>query len=70
MSKRNSTGSSNTLLNYFTKTPPANKKLKNGGDTESTPKLDSSLKGEKEPKIESKYTYRFYLSLRFFVEAQ
>ncbi|KOB76915.1 putative DNA mismatch repair protein muts [Operophtera brumata] len=53
MSKRNSTGSSNTLFNYFTKTPPANKKLKNGGHAENSPKLDSStIKGEKELKTE------------------
>ncbi|CAH0760592.1 unnamed protein product [Diatraea saccharalis] len=53
MSKRNSVGASNTLFNYFTKTPPSNKKLKSNLDTDSNHQLDSSLL-EKEKKIENK----------------
>ncbi|XP_063381662.1 probable DNA mismatch repair protein Msh6 [Cydia fagiglandana] len=53
MSKRNSVGPSNTLFNYFTKTPPANKKPKPAENGDKTPDLDS-LKKEIEVKIESK----------------
>lgn len=65
MSKRNSTGASNTLFNYFSKTPPANKKLKNGGDAENSPKMNSSS-SQKESKIESKYavSLRYQMNLK------
>ncbi|XP_026761420.2 probable DNA mismatch repair protein Msh6 isoform X2 [Galleria mellonella] len=47
MSKRNSVGSANTLFNYFSKTPPANKKIKPGVETESSPKVDTIVKDTK-----------------------
>lgn len=53
MSKRNSTGASNTLFNYFTKTPPANKKLKNGNDAKNSPKVDSPMSVVKELNVET-----------------
>ncbi|XP_050676138.1 probable DNA mismatch repair protein Msh6 [Leptidea sinapis] len=49
MSKRNSLPSSNTLFNYFSKTPPSNKKAKANNDEESS--LQSSVS---ENKFESK----------------
>lgn len=55
MSKRNSSTPSNTLFNYFTKTPPANKKTKSL-DSDGSPALDTSKNIENEPKAESKYT--------------
>lgn len=54
MSKRNSVGGNNTLFNYFTKTPPANKKIKANEDAGGSPKLNSSLNGEKDNRNESK----------------
>ncbi|CAH2095409.1 unnamed protein product [Euphydryas editha] len=42
MSKRNSSAASNTLFNYFTKTPPSNKKPKPNND-DSNHKLNNSL---------------------------
>ncbi|XP_004931420.2 probable DNA mismatch repair protein Msh6 isoform X1 [Bombyx mori] len=47
MSKRNSTGAANTLFNYFTKTPPTNKKLKADAteDTDCNGSPKSSKKG-------------------------
>ncbi|XP_039760055.1 probable DNA mismatch repair protein Msh6 isoform X3 [Pararge aegeria] len=53
MSKRNSNPASNTLFNYFTKTPPSNKKAKLNGDAESSTKLNSPVSC-KEKKFESK----------------
>lgn len=53
MSKRNSVSGGNTLFNYFTKTPPANKKVKANEDAGESPKLDS-VNAEKDLKIESK----------------
>lgn len=49
MSKRNSTAS-NTLFNYFTKTPPSNKKPKQNSD-ETNNKLNNSSNNVK---VESK----------------
>ncbi|RVE45659.1 hypothetical protein evm_009708 [Chilo suppressalis] len=43
MSKRNSVGYLNTLFNYFTKNPPANKNSEINEDNDHSPKLDSSL---------------------------
>ncbi|XP_049885567.1 probable DNA mismatch repair protein Msh6 isoform X2 [Pectinophora gossypiella] len=55
MSKRNSVGSKNTLFNYFSKTPPANKKAKlQNGDTDGSPKLDSTLHNETDSKNDNK----------------
>ncbi|XP_063832736.1 probable DNA mismatch repair protein Msh6 [Ostrinia nubilalis] len=54
MSKRNSAGAANTLFNYFTKTPPANKKFKANDDAGGSPKLDSSVNKEKDKKVEKK----------------
>ncbi|KAL0818930.1 hypothetical protein ABMA28_008233 [Loxostege sticticalis] len=54
MSKRNSVGAANTLFNYFTKTPPANKKVKANDDAGGSPKLDASINNEKDNKIEKK----------------
>lgn len=48
MSKRNSTAS-NTLFNYFTKTPPSNKKPKQNDETNN--KLNNSSNNVK---VESK----------------
>ncbi|KAG6448130.1 hypothetical protein O3G_MSEX005327 [Manduca sexta] len=53
MSKRNSTGGGNTLFNYFSKTPPANKKVKSKIDSEDSPKLESKSI-DKEIKNENK----------------
>ncbi|KAI8437534.1 hypothetical protein MSG28_011837 [Choristoneura fumiferana] len=53
MSKRNSVGPSNTLFNYFTKTPPASKKPKPDTNGDGSP-LNSSAKKEIESIIESK----------------
>lgn len=50
MSKRNSTGANNTLFNYFSKTPPANKKIKTGIDNACSPEVE-----RKENIIESKF---------------
>lgn len=56
MSKRNSVGTANTLFNYFSKTPPANKKVKPELEVNISPKVSSPVQnGDKEPKIESKY---------------
>ncbi|XP_072933319.1 probable DNA mismatch repair protein Msh6 [Epargyreus clarus] len=54
MSKRNSVGASNTLFNYFTKTPPSNKKIKVnsdeiGNDSQHSPAI-SVTKDKKESK--------------------
>lgn len=54
MSKRNSAGPSNTLFNYFTKTPPASKKPKPDTNGEGSP-LSFSVKKEIESIIESKF---------------
>lgn len=51
MSKRNSAAASNTLFNYFTKTPPSNKKAKQDKDEDSN-KLNTSL-GNNDKKTES-----------------
>ncbi|KAF9416391.1 hypothetical protein HW555_006238 [Spodoptera exigua] len=55
MSKRNSTGATNTLFNYFSKTPPANKKVKSELEVEKSPNVNSPVRnGEKESKAENK----------------
>lgn len=51
MSKRNSAAVSNTLFNYFTKTPPSNKKTKQNED-EDINKLNTT--GKNDVKTESK----------------
>ncbi|XP_059051642.1 probable DNA mismatch repair protein Msh6 isoform X2 [Achroia grisella] len=53
MSKRNSVGSGNTLFNYFSKTPPASKKIKSV-ESESSPKLDTSINNSGGSKKEKK----------------
>ncbi|XP_045779005.1 probable DNA mismatch repair protein Msh6 isoform X2 [Maniola jurtina] len=53
MSKRNSIAASNTLFNYFTKTPPSNKKAKQNGETDSSTKLNSPV-SSKEKIVENK----------------
>lgn len=57
MSKRNSTGASNTLFNYFTKTPPATKKPKKSDDSKLN---NSSVNGEENKYTESKYCPLFF----------
>ncbi|XP_075984806.1 DNA mismatch repair protein Msh6 isoform X2 [Anticarsia gemmatalis] len=54
MSKRNSVGAANTLFNYFSKTPPANKKIKTEAEADNSPKLNKSVNGDSEPKVEKK----------------
>ncbi|CAH0596392.1 unnamed protein product [Chrysodeixis includens] len=54
MSKRNSVGASNTLFNYFSKTPPANKKVKTEVKVDKSPKLTPAVNGDKESKVEKK----------------
>lgn len=55
MSKRNSTGPANTLFNYFSKTPPANKNVKSEIEVDKSPNVNSPVQnGEKESKAESK----------------
>lgn len=55
MSKRNSTGPTNTLFNYFSKTPPANKKVKSEIEVDKSPNVNSPVQnGEKESKAEKK----------------
>ncbi|KAM3962106.1 DNA mismatch repair protein Msh6 [Aphomia sociella] len=54
MSKRNSVGATNTLFNYFSKTPPANKKVKANAESEGSQKLDASVNSPKQPKNENK----------------
>lgn len=47
MSKRNSVAASNTLFNYFTKTPPSNKKIKatvNGQEIKNNSESYDSLR--------------------------
>lgn len=58
MSKRNSIGAANTLFNYFSKTPPANKKTKIDTQLNNSPKLNTSVKEEKEAKPESKCLFK------------
>lgn len=56
MSKRNSVGAANTLFNYFSKTPPANKKVKSELEVDKSPKVSSPVQNsDKESKVESKY---------------
>lgn len=63
MSKRNSVGAANTLFNYFSKTPPANKKVKTEAELDESPKLNSSVpNGDKESKAESKYNKILWLT--------
>lgn len=52
MSKRNSTGPSNTLFNYFTKTPPTNKKVKS---VNNSPQINEETAVDNDFKKESKY---------------
>ncbi|OWR41017.1 putative DNA mismatch repair protein Msh6, partial [Danaus plexippus plexippus] len=54
MSKRNSNPGANTLFNYFTKTPPCNKKLKPSEDSEADNVLNSPVSSKKGNKTESK----------------
>ncbi|XP_064074096.1 probable DNA mismatch repair protein Msh6 isoform X1 [Vanessa tameamea] len=54
MSKRNSSTVSNTLFNYFAKTPPSSKKPKQIGDEGSINKLNSSLNCKDGVKVENK----------------
>ncbi|XP_048477916.1 probable DNA mismatch repair protein Msh6 [Plutella xylostella] len=54
MSKRNSSGASNTLFNYFSKTPPAGKKSRPAAGNNASPALDSSLNNGKDLKVETK----------------
>ncbi|XP_061379726.1 probable DNA mismatch repair protein Msh6 isoform X1 [Danaus plexippus] len=54
MSKRNSNPGANTLFNYFTKTPPCNKKLKPSEDSETDNVLNSPVSSKKGNKTESK----------------
>lgn len=52
MSKRNSIG--NTLFNYFTRTPPSNKKLKPSNESKNDSPI-SNLDSPKSSKVESMY---------------
>lgn len=54
MSKRKSVG--NTLFNYFTKTPPSNKKLKTNIDDSNKDLKQKLIDSDTENKIESWYT--------------
>lgn len=54
MSKRNSVSAANTLFNYFSKTPPANKKVKVDSEGDNSPKSKTPCKGKKDLHHETK----------------